>query len=148
MKIKKFISQSPIFALYRGNALIIEPFQAVLAQEGVHFLQGLVLTAMFFEEREVRPLELAAVLQISKSNLSHALRSLEKKGLLKRSMHPTDARGYIFTLTSSGKKKALSLVKIFDSTEAHLEKTTTTKTTKDFISIMNQYIETYHTLRP
>jgi len=148
MKIKKFISQSPIFALYLGNALLIEPFQAQLAKEGIHFLQGLILTALFFETREVRPYELAKVFQVSKSNLSHALRDLEKKGMLKRSVHPDDARGYLFCLTPLGNKKALGLVKTFDDVENALEKNVSGKATKEFINVINQYVDGYHSKFP
>lgn len=145
MKIKKFIAESPIFALYRGHSLFVAPFQIRLAQEGVHFLQGLILTALFFEEREVRPREMAKVFQVSKSNLSHALRSLEKKGWLKRAILAEDARGYLFSLTSSGRKKALTLIKTFDEAEDKLEKVGV-KATKDFVSILTQYLDNYSRL--
>ncbi|HEY8270006.1 MAG TPA: winged helix DNA-binding protein [Pseudobdellovibrionaceae bacterium] len=143
MKINKFIAQSPIFALYRGNSLLVEPFQMRLAKEGVHLLQGLILTALFFEEREVRPFELAKAFQVSKSNLSHSLRSLEKKGWLKRAMHSEDARGYLFSLTASGKKKALILIKSFDEVEGELEKKIGTKNTKEFVNVLNQFVTDY-----
>ncbi len=143
MKIKKFISQSAIFALYRGNALLIEPFQVRLANEGVHLLQGLILTSLFFEEREVRPFELANIFQVSKSNLSHALRSLEKQGWVRRTMHPEDARGYLFSLTAAGKRKALVLVKFFDEVEGEIDRSVGIKATKDFVSTVNQFVISY-----
>jgi DNA-binding MarR family transcriptional regulator len=140
MKIKKFIAQSPIVALYRGNTLLIEPFQIRLAKEGVHLLQGLILTALFFEDQEVRPFELANILQVSKSNLSHSLRSLEKKGWIERGIHSQDARGYLFSLTSTGKKKAVVLIRIFDEAEEVIERNIGRKETKDFVNIVNMFI--------
>ncbi len=143
MRIKRYVSQSAIFALYRGHSLLIEPFQAKLAADGIHFLQGLILTALFFENREVRPFELAKALQVSKSNLSHALRNLERKSLVKRSILAEDARAYVFTLTSSGKKKALGLIKTFDIVENAIESKVSSKETKEFIQTINQYVEGY-----
>ena len=121
MKIEKFLSHSPIFALYLTTSLVVEAFQARLAKYEVHLLQALVLTALFFEEREVRPSELSRAFQVDRSTLSHALRGLEKKGWLRRGLHPTDARGYVLSLTSGGRRKALALVKEFDSTQDGLE---------------------------
>ncbi len=140
MKIKTFLSQSLIFAAYRGKMLIVEPFQDRLAKEGVHLLQGLILTSLFFEEREVRPMELARTFQVSKSNMSHALRDLEKKGFIKRSLHEQDARAYLFSLTPSGKKKTLSLVKTFDQVETAFEKEVGIKATKDFVNAVSLFV--------
>jgi DNA-binding MarR family transcriptional regulator len=133
MKIHKFLSQSCLFVLYRGHASIVEPFQTRINNEGVHLLQALVLTALFFDDREVRPSELAGVLKVSKSNLSHSLRSLEKKGWLKRGIHPRDARGYLFSLTAAGKKKATVLIKAFDTTEFEIERSVGAKNLRGWL---------------
>ncbi len=117
--------------------LIVEPFQERLAKEGVHLLQSLILTSLFFEEREVRPMELARTFQVSKSNLSHALRDLEKRGFLKRSLLEQDARAYLFSLTPLGKKKTLSLVKMFDQVETAFEKEVGVQITRDFVHAVN-----------
>src|SRR5882724_3106522 len=100
MRIRKYLSQSPVFALYQAQGSLIEHIQDRLSKEDVHLLQGLLLTSLFFEEREVRPLELAKEFGVSKSNLSHAMRDLEKKGFIKRNMHGSDARGYLFSLSN------------------------------------------------
>lgn len=140
MKIKKFISQSPIFALYRAQSVVLESFQQRLSEHGVHLLQGLILTAIFFEEKDVRPLELHSVFGVERSNLSHALRDLEKMGLLKRSMHPTDARGYVFSLTPSGRKKTLALIKEFDGVQDAFEASLGVRGTKEFVDRVQQVI--------
>jgi DNA-binding MarR family transcriptional regulator len=133
MKIKKFLSQSPIFAMYQAQSQVLEVFQDHLGRHDVHLLQGLILTALFFEDKEVRPLDLRAVFNTEASNLSHSLRGLEKKGFVKRSMHPTDARGYLFGLTPSGKKKALLLMKDFDAIQDGFEKVIGIKRTREIV---------------
>lgn len=141
MKIKSYLTQSPIFALYRAQNLIILRFQKKLKKHQVHLIQGLILTSMFFEDRDVRPLELQNVLRVEKSNLSHALRGLEKKKLIKRSMHPKDARGYLFQLTSSGKSTALDLIKDFDFIQNTFEEKLGQKKSVEIIQAINDLTE-------
>ncbi len=122
MKIDKFLESSPLFILFATHAEIIGGFQNRFAKENVHFLEALVLTGLFFEEKPVRPTELSKAFSTTKSNMSHTLRGLEKKGLIERKTSNKDARAYLFTLTREGKKKAPKLIKIFDSTEQQIEK--------------------------
>lgn len=122
MRIQKFLDSSPLFNLSIAYDEIIGDFQKRLSAENVHFLQALTLTGLFFEERPVRPTELAKAFSSSKSNMSHALRDLEKKGLVERKISQGDARAYFFSLTKDGKKKVPKLVKIFDSTQDQIEK--------------------------
>ena len=143
MKINRFINHSPIYSLYHAQCQILEPFQRQLSFHDVHFLQGLILTAIFFEEREVRPLELQKVFGVEASNLSHSLRGLEKRGFLKRSIHPQDARGYLFSLTPNGKKKTLTLIKEFDGIQDKIEQLLGVKKTKDIVDGILQLISSF-----
>ena len=122
MRIEKFLSASPLFNLYSAYDQILGDFQKRLKLEDVHFLQALILTGIFFEERPVRPSELAKVFGSTRPNVSHALRSLQKHGLVERKTSSDDARAYFFNLTREGKKKVPRLIKIFDSTEDEIEK--------------------------
>lgn len=146
MKIKKFISQSPIFSLYLAASEVVEHFQKNLVNHEVHFLQGLILTAIFFEDKEVRPLELSHVFQVERSTLSHAIRGLEKKGWLKRNIHPTDARGYVLSLTSSGRKKALALIKVFDHVHDGIEQNIGVRKLKESVDNINAVRKSYREL--
>jgi DNA-binding MarR family transcriptional regulator len=121
MRINKFLEESPLFNLAVTYNEVIGDFQTRLSKEGVHFLESLILTALFFEEKAVRPTELARTFQATKSNMSHSLRSLERKGLIERKTDNNDARAYYFSLTKEGKKISTRLIKVFDSTENRLE---------------------------
>ncbi|MGE0632593.1 MAG: MarR family winged helix-turn-helix transcriptional regulator [Pseudobdellovibrionaceae bacterium] len=121
MRIEKFLETSPLFILFGAYSEIIGGYQKRFAREGVHFLEALVLTGIFFEEKPVRPTALAKTFSSSKSNISHTLRSLEKKGLIERNISQEDARAYFFSITKEGLKKVPKLVKIFDSTEQQIE---------------------------
>lgn len=137
MKIKKFLEHSPIFSLYLSTSQIIDDFQRSLMKQEVHFLQGLILTAIFFEENDVRPFELSHEFNVDRSTLSHALRGLEKKGLVKRAMHQTDARGYVFSLTPAGKRKALILIKEFDRLQEGFEQFFGVKKVREIVNNIN-----------
>lgn len=121
MRMIKFLEESPLFNLSVTYNEVIGDFQTRLSSEGVHFLESLILTSLFFEERPVRPTELARTFQATKSNMSHALRTLEKKGLIDRKTDDGDARAYFFSLTKEGRKRSQRLIKIFDTTENRLE---------------------------
>ena len=138
MKIKKFLSQSIVYTTYLSQTVILESFQQKLAFHSVHFLQALILTSLFFEDREVRPMELHQTFGVEKSNLSHSLRGLEKMGLLKRTMHPTDARGYCFTLTA-----ALALIKEFDDFQNVIEVSSGVTKTNEIVKGMQTLIFNY-----
>lgn len=140
MKIEKFLSQSIVYTSYLSQTIILESFQQKLAAHSIHFLQALILTTLFFEDREVRPLELHQTFGVEKSNLSHSLRGLEKMGLVKRAMHATDARGYCFTLTAAGKKKSLLLIKEFDNFQDSIESSLGIAKTSDIVKGMQVLI--------
>jgi DNA-binding MarR family transcriptional regulator len=121
MRIEKFLKSSPVFGIYIAYDRVVRRFQARLAAEDLHFIQALMLTGILFEDRAVRPSEFAETFGCSRSNISHAIRSLEKKGLIDRQLSRQDARAYLITLTKAGRKKAAQLVRIFDVTQSEFE---------------------------
>jgi len=121
MRITKFLEDSALFNLSLTYEHVMGGFQQQLEKEGVQFVEALVLTGIFFEQGPVRPTQLAKTFLSSKSNMSHVLRRLEKKGLLERSLLKEDARAYLFSLSKEGRRKAPRLIKIFDSTEHQIE---------------------------
>lgn len=122
MRITRFLESSPLFALSVTYDEIFGRLRSRLLKERVEFLEALIVTGLFFEDREVQPTELAKTFQCSKSRISHALRRLERKGLVERRTATQDARAYYFSLTKEGRRIAPRLIKFFDSTQAQIEK--------------------------
>jgi DNA-binding MarR family transcriptional regulator len=123
MKIKKYLEQSPIFALNTVYENVIPKINKTLKAEQLNLLQGLVLTSLLFEsEKDVNPSHLAEVFQTSRGNMSHIISDLEYRGYVKRVVNPKDARGFKIELKAEGKKKALSLIKFFDRLQDVFEK--------------------------
>jgi len=145
MRIEKFLASSPLFSLYQAYDQVLGDFQARLKAEGVHFLQALIVTGLFFEERPVRPGELAESLRSSRSNISHAIRGLERAGLIARessTLH-RDARAYYLTLTRAGRKKAGRLIKLLDSVQDQIE----AAGGRDLTPELRRFVQTYQRCR-
>ena len=111
-----------MFAVKRAtrhfDALAAEAFSG----DGLGFTEGLVLAATFFEApRPIRPSHLAEAFGTTRGNISHAISSLEAKGLVQRKIDPSDARGFLLALRPSGKKCALRVIAAFDRMQRAFE---------------------------
>ncbi len=123
MKIKSYLQESPVFALNSAYEAIISHINKILKNEEVNLLQGLVLTAIFFEGTKLlNPSSLAEQLKTSRGNMSHIISHLEYRGLVKRVLNTEDARQFHIELRPTGRKKALTLIKYFDQLQHCFEK--------------------------
>lgn len=123
MKIKRYLQQSPIFALNAAYEAIIPKLNKQMKSDQLNLLQGLVLTALFFEERtDINPSQLAEIFQTSRGNMSHILSDLEYRGYIKRVVNDKDARKFKIELKADGKKKALVIIKFYDRLQDLFEK--------------------------
>lgn len=94
-----------------------------LAADGLSFLEGLVLAAIFFEAPQLaKPSQLAETFGTTRGNVSHCISSLEAKGFLQRRIDPADARSYLLALTPQGKRCAQRVIRVFDRLQAAFEK--------------------------
>jgi len=122
MRIDAFLSESPMFAVNRAARRFESLAAQVLAADGLGFLEGLVLAALFFETpRTIKPSQLAEVFGTTRGNVSHCVSSLEGKGLLQRKIDPEDARAYQLTLKPQGKKCAVRVIGALDRLQREFE---------------------------
>ena len=123
MRIDAFLEQSPMFAVNRAARRFGSVTAQVLAGDGLGFLEGLILAAVFFESpRQLKPSQLAETLSTTRGNVSHCVSSLEGKGLLQRTIDPADARAYLLTLKPQGKRCAMRVIGAFDKLQKEFEK--------------------------
>jgi DNA-binding MarR family transcriptional regulator len=123
MRIDAFLEQSPIFAVNRASRKFDFFTVRALGADGLSFLEGLVLAAIFFEEpKTVKPSQLAETFSTTRGNVSHCLSSLEAKGLLSRKIDPADARAYQLILKPQGRKCALRVIRAYDQLQRAFEK--------------------------
>jgi DNA-binding MarR family transcriptional regulator len=122
MRIEAFLRESPMFtvkgAARHFDALASEAFST----DDLGFMEGLLLAAIFFEApRPIKPSHLAETFATTRGNVSHAISSLEAKGLVQRKIDPSDARGYLLALKPAGKKSALRVIAAFDKMQQKFE---------------------------
>ena len=122
MRIDAFLLESPMFAVNSAARRFNSFANQALAADGLNFLDGLVLVAIFFEApRQIKPSQLAETLATTRGNISHSISSLEGKGLLQRKIDPADARAYLLTLKPSGKKAAMRVISALDKMQQSFE---------------------------
>jgi DNA-binding MarR family transcriptional regulator len=123
MRINAFLHESPMFTINRAARRFDSLAAHALASDGLSFLEGLVLAAIFFDEQELTtPSQLAETFGTTRGNVSHCISSLEAKGLLQRMIDPSDARSYLLALKPQGKRCALRVIRAFDKLQAEFEK--------------------------
>src|ERR1700679_527218 len=99
MRIDAFLRESPMFAILHAARRLDTLANEALAEDDLSFAEGLILTAILFEEpRPIKPSQLADTFDTTRGNISHSLSSLEAKGFLQRRIDPVDARAYQVTL--------------------------------------------------
>jgi DNA-binding MarR family transcriptional regulator len=123
MRIEAFLRESPMFTVKRAARHFDAVATAAFASDDLGFMEGLVLAAIFFEAPQpIKPSHLAETFATTRGNVSHAVSSLEAKGMVQRKIDPSDARGYLLTLKPSGKKCALRVIAAFDKMQRGFEK--------------------------
>ncbi len=123
MRIEAFLRESPMFTVKRAALRFDIVASKAFAVDDLGVMEGLVLAAIFFEApRPIKPSHLADTFATTRGNVSHAISSLEAKGLLQRKIDPSDARGYLLALKPSGKKCALRVIAAFDRMQRGFER--------------------------
>jgi DNA-binding MarR family transcriptional regulator len=123
MRIDAFLDQSPMFAINRAARRFDALAVVMLRADGLGFIEGLVLAAVFFEApRPVKPSRLAETFATTRSNVSHCVSSLEAKGLVQRKIDPADARAYLLSIKPQGRKCALRVISTFEKLQRGFER--------------------------
>ena len=82
MRIEAFLRESPMFTVKRAALRFDAVAAEAFAADDLGFMEGLVLAAIFFEfPRPIKPSHLATTFATTRGNISHAISSLEAKGL-------------------------------------------------------------------
>jgi len=122
MRIQAFLHESPMFTVKRAARHFDRLASEAFAADDLGFMEGLLLAAIFFEvPRPIKPSHLAETFVTTRGNVSHAISSLEAKGLVQRKIDPSDARGYLLALKPPGKKCALRVIAAFDKMQQRFE---------------------------
>lgn len=123
MRIEPFLRQSPVFQVSRAARRIEAALNAILREEELTFFESLVLAAIFFEKKGVKPSALAETFQTTRGNVSHCVSSLEAKGLVRRRIDADDARALHIALLPAGRRRAVRVAGILDRMQRQFEET-------------------------
>lgn len=123
MKIEAFLDQSPLFAV-SWAARKFEAYQMQLFRdENLNFLEALILVSILLEEpAKVSPSRLSETFATTRGNISHALSSLEAKGMILRRIDAEDARSFHLALKPLGRRTAMQVVRTLDALQKSFEK--------------------------
>ena len=122
MRIEAFLRESPMFTVKRAARHFDRVAAEAFLADGLGFMEGLLLAAIFFEApRPIKPSHLAETFATTRGNVSHSISSLEAKGLVQRRIDPADARGTLLALKPAGKKSALRVIAAFDRMQQSFE---------------------------
>lgn len=124
MRIEPFLRQSPVFQVSRAARRMEVALNAILREEELTFFESLVLAAVFFEKKGVKPSALAETFQTTRGNVSHCVSSLEAKGLVRRRIDADDARALQIVLLPAGRRRAVRVAGILDRMQRQFEETT------------------------
>ncbi len=139
MKIDKFLTESPIFAITRTARTVEVNLGRSIRDEGLGFSQALVLIAILLEDpNPVNPSRLAESFSTTRGNISHCLSVLESRGFIKRRINRDDARMLRVTIRSEGKQCAMRLICYFNALEKQIENTIGTKTIQNMLNSLGE----------
>jgi len=122
VRIDTFLLQSPVVQTVRMARRMEASLNLVLKGEEVTAFEALLLAAIFFEKGgDVKPSALAEAFATTRSNVSHAISSLESRGLVGRRIDPEDARAVRLVLRPQGKRRAVRVAGILDRMQRRFE---------------------------
>jgi len=108
---------SPGFSLWQVSSLWQRQINAALKKFNLTHAQFVLLASMNWLADDKKPLtqvELANHAKMDVMMTSNVLRTLEEKGLVKRSPHPTDTRAKSLAVTSKGRDLAQQAVPVVE----------------------------------
>ncbi len=138
MKINAFAQKSLLLAINSSYERVIKKINFDLKEYGCNFLQSLILISISVEkDGPVTPSKIAETFKTSKSNVSHAISSLENNKLVKRKTSGLDARVWEISLTAKGEKIINKLIQKIDQYENLFEDTIGKKQSSLLIGHLN-----------
>lgn len=116
----KTANEAPGFLLYQVHKIWQRDIKRSLKEFDITHTQFIILASTYWlllQSEEITQIEIAKHAKMDVMMNSNVLRTLEKKGFIKRKNHKTDTRAKLIDLTKQGKeilKKAVKRVEDFD----------------------------------
>lgn len=138
MRIESFLQQSPVFQVSRTARRMEAALNVILREEDLTFFESLVLAAVFFEKKGVKPSALAETFQTTRGNVSHCVSSLEARRLVRRRIDADDARALQIVLLPAGRRRAARVAGTLDRMQRQFEETAGAKRLEDMLRQLSE----------
>lgn len=91
-----------------------------LARHGYNHTQAVIIMTLARHPGRMAQ-DLAGPVRVEPPSVTRALQTLERRGLVDRTPHPTDGRASLFHLTATGREVAVVLARLMEETSGELE---------------------------
>ena len=110
------LGMSAVTSLMRAQAIVARRVDLALKPLGITFARYEVLMLLTFSRRGSLPMSvIGARLQVHQSSVTNAVDRLERAGLVQRTIHPTDRRAFLVTITSAGRDVAQTATTVLNA---------------------------------
>lgn len=112
--------ESPGFLLWQLTNLWQQRIRAALTPLGITHVQFVLLAGVAWMENSEQLVSQASLSRHAHTDImmtSQVVRTLETKGLLTRSVHPTDTRARVVSLTEEGRRIAQQALQVVESAD-------------------------------
>ena len=136
---------SPGFLLWQLTNLWQQRMRSALAPLGITHVQFVLLASVAWLENSERLVSQASLSRHAHTDVmmtSQVVRTLEEKGLLTRTIHPTDTRAKVVSLTAEGREAARRAVAVVEEADDQFFKELGEQAST-FLSLMRRLIEGY-----
>lgn len=145
MKLSRFeqANESPGFLLWQLTNLWQHHIRCTLAPLGITHVQFVLLASVAWLEQMEQLVSQATLSRHAHTDImmtSQVVRTLEEKGLLTRTIHPTDTRAKVVSLTAEGREVARRAVAVVEEADDQFFQELGEQA-PTFLSLMHRLIE-------
>jgi len=147
VKLSRFeqANESPGFLLWQLTNRWQHHIRCALAPLGITHVQFVLLASAAWLEHTEKLVSQATLSRHARTDIvmtSQVVRTLEEKGLLTRTIHPTDTRAKVVSLTAEGREAARRAVAVVEEADDQFFKELGEQAST-FLSLMRRLIEGY-----
>jgi DNA-binding MarR family transcriptional regulator len=147
VKLSRFeqANESPGFLLWQLTNLWQQHIRCALAPLGITHVQFVLLASVAWLENTEKLVSQATLSRHAHTDImmtSQVVRTLEEKGLLTRTVHPTDTRAKVVSLTAEGREVARRAVAVVEEADDQFFKELGEQAST-FLGLMHRLIEGY-----
>jgi DNA-binding MarR family transcriptional regulator len=145
VKLSRFeqANESPGFLLWQLTNLWQHHIRCTLAPLGITHVQFVLLASVAWLEQMEQLVSQATLSRHARTDImmtSQVVRTLEEKGLLTRTIHPTDTRAKVVSLTAEGREVARRAVAVIEEADDQFFQELGEQA-PTFLSLMHRLIE-------